>query len=95
MRPSGRREHATDSKSTNKQGRIATRAASTIKRRHQSRLGKFTKSNTKYVLQNNLVATVLIADGETNQMTYSLTISFLPIIFCVLGIVGGYYIFRS
>ena len=95
MRPAGRREHAPDCKSTTKQGCIATRAASTIKRRHQSRLGQYSKSNTKYVLQNSLVATVLISGGETDQMTYSLTISFLPIIFCVLGIVGGYYMFRS
>jgi hypothetical protein len=46
-------------------------------------------------LQNFLVAGFSILGEGKNKMTYSLTTSLLPIVFCVLGIVGGYYIFRS
>ena len=94
MRPAGRRISATDCRPATEHARIGVQAACIIQRRHESGAG-YTEPNSQYVLRDSLVAEVPILRGETNQMTYSLTISLLPFVFCVLGIVGGYYIFRS
>ena len=95
MRAASRRKCATaDHNPATNHARIVIQAARTIQRRHQSGAGH-TKSITQYLLRNSLVAEVPILHGEANKMTYSLAISLLPFVFCVLGIVGGYYIFRS
>ena len=92
MRAAGRRIRAAGQQPA---ARIGAQAACTLERRFENGAADYTKSITQYVLRNSLVAEVPILRGETNQMTYSLTISLLPFVFCLLGIVGGYYIFRS
>ena len=93
MRAARRRICAADQQ---RAARIITHAACTLERRFENGAADYTKSITQYFLRNSLVAEVPILSGETNQMmTYSLTISLLPFVFCLLGIVGGYYIFRS
>ena len=95
MRPARRRKCSTaDHDPATEAARVGIQAARTIQGRHESGAG-CAEPNSQYVLRNSLLAKVLIHYGEANQMTYSLTISLLPLVFCVLGIVGGYYIFRS
>ena len=95
MRPAGRRIRAiADYKSTTE-----------LQRRSESSTS-YTEWISQYVLQNTLVAMAMKSSAarsnyrshdiqQDNQMTYSLTTSLLPFVFCVLGIVGGYYIFRT
>ncbi len=78
-----------------KRRRIVAKAARTIKRRFENGAGQYTESNSQYILRIGILAKVPIPHGKRNQMIYSLTTSLLPLLFCVLGIVGGYYIFRS
>ena len=95
MRSAGRINRPTNHKPATRHARIVTRATGTIEGRFESEAEQHTEPNSQCVLHIGLVAEVPIRLGEANQMTYSLTISLLPLVFCVLGIVGGYYIFRS
>ena len=84
MRPAGKRTRA-----------IADYNSTIELQRRSESSTRYTESISKYVLRNIFVAGFPILGEGKNKMTYSLTTSLLPFVFCVLGIVGGYYIFRT